>query len=132
MRHNCYKRLYLPFSKCYNTVGSYFCGCNVGYEYIGSYDDLCTTEVDEETGQVLVDDEGNCLPGVRHLPIEDPDCVNDRNTMDAATFDATWPENCGPVCANVYECITQKYGTYTRKKFSDIPAQFFMLKMLCY
>lgn len=102
------EKIKLTLGKCYNTIGSYFCGCNIGYEYIGSYADECSTEIDEDTGQPVVDDEGNCLPGIRHQPIEHPDCVNDRDggIMDAGTFATTWPEGCGPVCANVYECVT--------------------------
>lgn len=91
--------------KCYNTIGSFYCGCNIGYEYIGSYTDALTTEVDDD-GNLLVDGDGNVLPGTRLLPIPDPQCEADELAMDEATFTSNYPEGCGPVCANVYECIT--------------------------
>ena len=62
-----------------------------------------TTEVDDD-GNLLVDGDGNVLPGTRLLPIADPQCEADQLTMGTDEFNDNYPEGCGPVCANVYEC----------------------------
>ena len=71
--------------QCYNTIGSWYCGCNEGWEFIGAYDDNDTYH---DNGTFHQD-------GDQLQPIPHPDCVEG---------DPDWPHGCGPTCLNWNEC----------------------------